>query len=100
MVLISKIITGEEVIGEVTEIGDSYKIKNPCAIAFVPSRDQPGQQSLGLIPYAAYTKTHAVVIKKDHVIWQEELAPEVYNQYNAVFGSGIQIVGGSIPPVR
>lgn len=96
MVLISKIITGEEVIGDVTEMGDSVRIKNPCAIAFVPSRDQPGQQSLGLIPYAAYTKEHAVEIKKEHIVWQESLAQEVYNQYNMVFGSGIQIVSGSL----
>lgn len=96
MVLISKLITGEEVIGDVTDEGDSVKIKNPCAIAFVPSRDQPGQQSLGLIPYAAYTKNHSVVVNKTHIVWQESLAPEVYNQYNMVFGSGIQIVSGSM----
>jgi hypothetical protein len=49
---------------------------------------------MALIPYAAYTKDHEIEIDARHVMWEAELADDVLNQYNALFGSGIQIVTG------
>jgi hypothetical protein len=97
MIRIGKLATGEEVVGEYTDNGDTYTIKNACAIAYVPSREQPGQQAMGLIPYAAYTKDHQITVGKDKIIWIEELVEEVYNQYNQIFGSGIQVIKGALP---
>lgn len=96
MIKIAKLVTSEEVVGDYTDNGDTYTVKNTCAIAYVPSRDQPGQQGLGLIPYAAYTKDHEITIAKEKVVWIEELVDEVYNQYNKIFGSGIQVVKGAL----
>lgn len=96
MIRIAKFVTSEEVVGDYTDNGDTYTVKNTCAIAYVPSRDQPGQQALGLIPYAAYTKDHEITISKEKVVWIEELVDEVYNQYNNIFGSGIQVVKGAL----
>ena len=96
MIKITKIVTGEEIVGDVTFTDTHITIKDPCAIAYVPSKDQPGQQALGLVPYAAYTKDHSVTIEKSKVVWSEELVEEVYNQYNKVFGSGIQIFSGKV----
>jgi len=98
MIKITKIVTGEEIVGDTTfnESRTHITIKDPCAIAYVPSRDQPGQQAMGLVPYAAYTKDHSVTIEVAKIVWSEELVEEVYNQYNKVFGSGIQIFNGKI----
>lgn len=96
MIKIAKLVTSEEVVGDFTENENSYTIKNTCAIAYVPSREQPGQQALGLIPYAAYTRDHEITVGKEKVVWIEELVEEVYNQYNNIFGSGIQVVKGAL----
>lgn len=96
MVKIVKLITGEEIIGTVTHKDGKIILRDCAAIAQVPSRDAPGQMGLGLVPYAAYTKNHSITVDESKIVWEEELVEEVYNQYNKVFGSGIQIVGGAL----
>ena len=93
MIKLLKLITGEEIVGDIVEYNeDSMVIKKPCAIMLLASRSTPDQHSMGLIPYAAYSKEHKISVKKDKVVWESELAEEVFNQYNSLFGSGIQIV--------
>jgi hypothetical protein len=97
MIKITKLISGEEIIGDVTPLPDDrMRIDKPVALAYVPSRDQPGQQAMGMVPYGPYTKEHSIEISANHVIWQGEIIDEIYNQYNEIFGSGIQIVGGKL----
>lgn len=96
MIKLLKLITGEEVVGKISEEDDCYKVHRPCAIMLIGSRSTPDQHQLGLIPYAAYAKNHTIQVKKDMVVWESELDDEVYNQYNSLFGSGIQIVSGHL----
>lgn len=90
MIKIVKIITGEEIIGDVSSSDDSLSIDRPCVLQLVPSRtsDQP---SMALIPYAPYTKNHKISIKVTNVIWVEEPLEDLYNHYNSIFGSGIVV---------
>ncbi len=92
MVKIIKLVTAEELIGEVIENKKDITIKQPCAIAIIPTQSSLGQHSMGLIPYAGYTKDHSINISNDKVVWSAEPATELYNKYNEIFGSGIQIV--------
>jgi hypothetical protein len=96
MVKILKFMSGEEVVGQITKSPDGSLInmKKPCAIMLIGSKSSPDQHSMALIPYAAYTKDHEIDIDSSHVMWEAELADDVLNQYNALFGSGIQIVTG------
>jgi hypothetical protein len=96
MIKLLKLITGEEVVGKMEEDGDNIQVIRPCAIMLLGSRSTPDQHQLGLIPYAAYAKEHTITIKKNMIVWESELEDEVYNQYNSLFGSGIQIVGGHL----
>ena len=57
----------------------------------VPSRSNPEQPSMALIPYGMYTDSHKVTVKQDHIIWSEEPIKELYNQYNSIFGNGIVV---------
>ena len=96
MIKLLKLVTGEEVVGKIEEDGDKIKIVRPCAIMLLGSRSTPDQHQLGLIPYAAYSKNHTIYLDKSKVVWESELDDEVYNQYNSIFGSGIQIVSGHL----
>jgi hypothetical protein len=51
---------------------------------------------MALVPYAGYTKNHTIHIKSTSIVWEAEVAEELYNQYNMIFGSGIQIVPGHL----
>lgn len=86
---ILKLITGEELIGEVTSHGD-YTIKQPCALQMVVSRTD-NTPSMSLIPYAFYVEEHTITVSRETVIWVAKPVTEVYNQYNRIFGSGIQL---------
>lgn len=93
MIKIVKLITGEELIADTTANHSSITLKQPCAIQLMPSRTDPGQTMMGLIPYASYTENFEVTVTHDKVIWQEVPSKEIYNQYNSAFGSGIQLAG-------
>lgn len=96
MIKLYKLITSEEVVGEAVEDGEYIEIKQPCAIMLLASRSTPDQHSMALVPYAGYTKGHTVKIKKASIVWEADVAEELYNQYNMIFGAGIQIVPGGL----
>lgn len=89
MILVLKIITGEEVVADSTETETTYKLKKPAYIQFVPSRSNPEQPMLALAPYAVYVEDYELEIPKSSVIWTAKPVKELYNQYNNIFGSGI-----------
>lgn len=93
MIKILKLITGEELIGDVTLGAEVTTIKQPCSLQLVPSGRGDSQPMMAMIPYAMYTEDHRIVVDNEHVIWLETPVTEMYNQYNQVFGSGIQIAG-------
>ena len=97
MVKLFKLITSEEIVGYCTRKGSTIYIDKPCAIMLISSKSTPDQHSMALIPYAAYAKGHKIEIEKRQVVWEAELEDDVLNQYNMLFGSGIQIVSGDIP---
>lgn len=97
MINIIKLSTGEEVIGDVTEVGSKLSIKHPCLLQLVPSRSNPNEPTMGMFPYAVHTKDHKVLVSIDHVIWMEEPVKELYNQYNSAFGTGIVVAQSGVP---
>ena len=88
MIRILKLVTGEEIIGDSSEAHGEITVKKPCYIQIVPSRADPEQPAMALMPYAAYTKDHKVVIDISSIVWSEEPLIELYNQYNSLFGTG------------
>lgn len=93
MIQIVKLITGEELIGDINQIHDMCVIKQPCVLQMVLSRTDSTQPMLSLVPYAYYTEEHEIEISNNNVIWVAKPVKEVYNQYNKIFGSGIQLAG-------
>lgn len=88
MIKVIKLSTGEELIGE---IDNNYVIKNPCILQMVPSRSDSNKAAMALIPYANYLDGLTIEISTEHIVWEGEPVEELYNQYNSIFGSGIQL---------
>ena len=90
---IVKLVTGEELIGEIEQNGN-YVIKQPCVLQMIVSRAD-GTPSMSLIPYAFYVEDHRITVSQESVIWIAKPVDEVYNQYNKIFGTGIQLASAS-----
>lgn len=84
-----RLVAGEEVIGEVTDLNDAVTIKNPAAIHLVPRQD--GQVGIGLHPWLPYSEDESFLISKDKVVTTHNPSIELINNYNRLYGSGIQI---------
>lgn len=92
MIQVIKLLSGEELVGDVSKQGNEVTIKQPCYLQMVPSRSDPSNPMMALIPYAMYLEDHSITVEDTNVLWSGKPVSELYNQYNNVFGSGIQIV--------
>lgn len=86
-----KLVTGEEIIGELIQGGENYyTLKNVAAIMMMPS-GAGNQVSLGLMPFLPYSEETSFMFSGDHVIVKHTPSTDLLNNYNRMFGSGIQI---------
>lgn len=76
-----------QIIGDVTtDLLNETSIKNPCVV-------QVGRDQIGLVPLMGVVKEDTLVIPESEMIGGlHEPIEEIYNHYNAQFGSGIQLV--------
>ena len=91
-VYIFKIVSGEEVIGElVTDHSNEYSVKSAAVIIM-----QQTQQGVGvaLMPFMPYSEG-AIRLNKDMVSTTADPSQNMVNEYNRLFGAGIQIAPAS-----
>ncbi len=76
---------------------DSFKIKQPVQVIVQPTKEGP---MMGFSPFLDYTEEFnlGIEINKSDVLCVTTPSRELENQYNQVFGSGIQIAS-AIPKV-
>ena len=85
-----KLVTGEEIIGDVEKLSDgSVKIKDAAQIVMMPGSSS--KLSLGLVPFLPYSEDDAFTLVQDHIIVLHTPSTDLINNYNRIFGSGIQI---------
>ena len=92
-VIVYKMINGEEIIGEKFEhLADLFVIKSPAQIVIQRTEKVMG---VALAPYMPYASEEKIRIFK-HAIASECVPDQnMVNEYNRVFGSGIQVVTAS-----
>lgn len=94
---ILKLITGEEVLGEIESQSETETVLcNPVGIAII--RGQNGQPNVGFSPFplhAAEQKNRTIAFQNKHVIYSYVPAEDFVNNYKQVFGSGIVL-----PPTK
>jgi hypothetical protein len=81
MIQLLKLITGEDIIADVSydALVDKYQLKNP--LRFLPTRD-----GVALAPLVLFAKNDTIEIKGTAVIFTAEPEDEIVNTYNEKFG--------------
>ena len=77
-----KLKSGEELIGDVTVVGDSVAIANPCQI-------MPTQEGLGFAPWPPFSKNDNITVPMNWVICIAEPVDPARDAWNSKYGSGI-----------
>jgi hypothetical protein len=77
-----KLKSGEELIGDVTVVGDTVSIISPCQL-------MPTPEGMGFSPWPTLSKHGPVSISKDWVICITEPVDPARDGWNQKFGSGI-----------
>lgn len=95
-VKVFKLINGEDLIAEVQENADSFTAKNPASI--VMQQTERGV-SVALAPYMPYS-TGDLILYKTGLTACGNPELQMTNEYNRIFGSGIQIAAAGSVPTR
>jgi hypothetical protein len=76
---------------------DSFKVKQPVQVIVQPTKEGP---MMGFAPFLDYAQefNSGIELNKSDVLCVTTPSRELENQYNQVFGSGIQIAS-AIPKV-
>lgn len=88
-----KLLSGDEIIGKVSAYHDNntgITLEDVASIYMVPGQSQT-QVSLGLAPFLPYSNETKFTIPSSVVIIVHEPSLDLRNNYNRMFGSGIQI---------
>ena len=89
--LITRLITGEEILGEVESLtNNECKILNPTQIAVAPN-PKTGNVDVHMAPFAPLAADKHIVVNLNAVLCQYSPVTEVLNKYNTMFGSGLII---------
>ena len=85
-----KLVSGEELAVEITEENDSsVTFKNPVACVLQRSQ-QTGGAALGFMPWM-HAADGPFTVDKSKIICAANVADEVKNGYNQIFGAGIVV---------
>ena len=90
-----KLVTGEEILGELVRIvtedeKKSYRLKNPVGISIV--RGQDGRPNVGFAPFPLHSEDKTgkeIDIDTRHVVYSYDPAEDFKSNYDQIFGSGI-----------
>lgn len=91
-VKVIRIISGEELIGDVEDTGDQINIVNVGVVSLVSTQTGVG---ISLYPFAPYADESSFSFRKEHVVTTFNPSTDLLNNYNRMFGSGIQIASAS-----
>jgi hypothetical protein len=84
-----KLVSGEELVVEITEETETaITFKNP--VATVLQRTKTGDGALGFMPWM-HAANGPFTVDKSKVICLAEVADEVKNGYNQIYGAGIVV---------
>ena len=89
--------TNHTILGKVEEVIGGVKIKEPVQVVMQPTKDGPMMAFAPFLDYCNEFKT-GITIANEDILCTTTPVVELENQYNQVFGAGIQIAS-SIPKV-
>jgi len=96
-ILILKLITGDEVLGEVESQSETeFVIVNPVQVSIVRGKD--GGPNVGFAPFPMHAEQKTgttIAFSKKNVVYSYVPAQDFLDNYNQLFGSGIVL-----PPTK
>lgn len=94
MIKLITLKTNHTLMGDVIDDrGGVYKIKQPVQVVNVPPQGPQEAANIAFVPFLEYSEEFKTGISFDKVdvLTVNKPVIELENQYNAIFGSGIQI---------
>jgi hypothetical protein len=89
-IAVLKLVSGEELVVEIcSETENMVEFKNPLA-AVLQRSQKTGEPALGFMPWM-HAANGPFVVAKDKIICVAEVADEVKNGYNQIYGAGIVV---------
>lgn len=85
-----KLVSGEELVVEITNETDEAITINNVVAAVLQRSNQTGGAALGFMPWM-HAANGPFIIARDKLICVAEVADEVKNGYNQIFGAGIVV---------
>lgn len=84
--------TAQTLMGDIDESNSTVKIKKPVQVIVQPGKD--GEPMMGFAPFLQFTNEFdtGILIGNDDILTVTTPVVELENQYNKMFGVGIQIV--------
>ena len=93
-VKIFKLVTGEEIMGEVVGDGGKFTVKNPVLVAVMRGKD--GVPNVGFAPFPTYSeevKNKTIDLRLEHVVYSYTPAEDFKQNYDSIFGLGLVLPG-------
>jgi hypothetical protein len=81
-----RLVTGEDIICELVDNGETYIFSNPIQLGMVPSQTT-GQPTFGFVPFPVYGKDRkdfSLEISKSHVVFVTEAVDEFIDRYRSM----------------
>ena len=85
-----RLVNGEELIGKYSESPTHVELENVGVVQMIPT--QTGV-NIGLFPFAPYAEEETFEFSHEHIVTSFTPSTDLLNNYNRMFGSGIQIAG-------
>lgn len=85
-------VTGEIVVGNVTDNKTHYTIKKPVALVAI------SKQEMGMAPWLPFAKNDSADILAQNVLYCVEANEGLANEYNSEFGSGLVMPPKGVSP--
>lgn len=89
MIQYVQLITGDEVIADITTDNDYFYLKHPVKIGLT-------REGLAMMPFSPFIKNNEIRIPTKHILFHAEVEDEIRNAYNSRFGSGIVVAGAGM----
>jgi hypothetical protein len=91
MIKVFKLLNGEEIIAKTETTGLGYTLTDPAAIVIQQTEKGVG---VGLAPYMPYAESD-ITLYATSIATEGIPAQNMANEYNRIFGSGIEVVSAS-----
>lgn len=79
-----RLISGEEVMGDISTLDGYYTINEPVALRWVPSQEDPQVPKLMMASLIPHSEEDDVHIHERHVLFEIEPVEELVSEYNAL----------------